>query len=158
MGISGEVIDLGLNQVSRGRMGITRRFPAGPVAGISPFNLPLSLAAHKLAPAMAVGCPIVLKIPSQTPFALLELAGIIEASGAVPGSVTMAPMSIPVGDALVTDDRFNVLSFTGSPRVGWDMKARSGRKRVILVLRRGARCHQRFRVRPPGGRVHRGRR
>ena len=132
--ISGEVIDLGLNQVSRGRIGITRRFPAGPVAGISPFNLPLSLAAHKLAPAMAVGCPIVLKIPSQTPFALLKLAKIIEASGALPGSVTMAPMSIPVGDKLVTDDRFKVLSFTGSPRVGWDMKARSGRKRVVLEL------------------------
>jgi glyceraldehyde-3-phosphate dehydrogenase (NADP+) len=115
-------------------MGITKRFPAGPVAGISPFNLPLSLAAHKLAPAMAVGCPIVLKIPTQTPFALLKLAALIEASGAVPGSVTMAPMPIPVGDTLVTDDRFKVLSFTGSPRVGWDMKARSGRKRVVLEL------------------------
>jgi acyl-CoA reductase-like NAD-dependent aldehyde dehydrogenase len=132
--ISGEVIDLGLNEVSRGRLGITRRFPAGPVAGISPFNLPLSLAAHKLAPAMAAGCPIVLKIPSQAPLALLKLARIIEASGAVPGSVSMAPMSIPVGDTLVTDDRFKVLSFTGSPRVGWDMKARSGRKRVVLEL------------------------
>jgi acyl-CoA reductase-like NAD-dependent aldehyde dehydrogenase len=132
--ISGEVIDLGLNQVSRGRIGITRRFPAGPVAGISPFNLPLSLAAHKLAPAMAAGCPIVLKIPSQTPLALLKLARLIDASGALPGSVTMAPMSIRVGDRLVTDDRFKVLSFTGSPRVGWDMKARSGRKRVILEL------------------------
>jgi glyceraldehyde-3-phosphate dehydrogenase (NADP+) len=132
--ISGEVIDLGLNQVSRGRIGITRRFPAGPVAGISPFNLPLSLAAHKLAPAMAAGCPIVLKVPSQTPLALLKLASLIEESGAPPGSVTMAPMSIPVGDKLVTDDRFAVLSFTGSPRVGWDMKARSGRKRVILEL------------------------
>jgi acyl-CoA reductase-like NAD-dependent aldehyde dehydrogenase len=132
--VSGEVIDLGLNPASRGRLGITRRFPAGPVAGISPFNLPLSLAAHKLAPALAAGCPIVLKIPSQTPLALLKLAGVIEASGAVPGSVTMAPMPIAVGDALVTDDRFAVLSFTGSPRVGWDMKARSGRKRVVLEL------------------------
>ena len=132
--ISGEVIDLGLNPVSAGRVGLTRRFPAGPVAGISPFNLPLSLAAHKLAPALAVGCPIVLKIPSQTPLALLKLATLIEASGALPGSVTMAPMSIGVGDRLVTDDRFKVLSFTGSPRVGWDMKARSGRKRVVLEL------------------------
>jgi acyl-CoA reductase-like NAD-dependent aldehyde dehydrogenase len=132
--VSGEVIDLGLNQVSRGRIGITRRFPAGSVAGISPFNLPLSLAAHKLAPAMAVGCPIVLKIPSQTPLALLKLARLIESCGTLPGSVTMAPMSIAVGDGLVTDDRFKVLSFTGSPRVGWDMKARSGRKRVILEL------------------------
>ncbi len=132
--ISGEVIDLGLNPVSAGRIGLTRRFPAGPVAGISPFNLPLSLAAHKLAPALAVGCPIVLKIPSQTPLALLKLARLIESSGALPGSVTMAPMSIGVGDRLVTDDRFKVLSFTGSPRVGWDMKARSGRKRVVLEL------------------------
>jgi acyl-CoA reductase-like NAD-dependent aldehyde dehydrogenase len=132
--ISGEVIDLGLNPASAGRIGLTRRFPAGPVAGISPFNLPLSLAAHKLAPALAVGCPIVLKIPSQTPLALLKLAKLIETSGALPGSVTMAPMSIAVGDRLVTDDRFKVLSFTGSPRVGWDMKARSGRKRVVLEL------------------------
>lgn len=132
--ISGEVIDLGLNPASAGRIGLTRRFPAGPVAGISPFNLPLSLAAHKLAPALAVGCPIVLKIPSQTPLALLKLARLIESSGALPGSVTMAPMSIGVGDRLVTDDRFKVLSFTGSPRVGWDMKARSGRKRVVLEL------------------------
>ena len=130
----GEVIDLGLNAVSRGRIGLTRRFPAGPVAAISPFNLPLSLAAHKLAPAMAAACPIVLKIPSQTPLALLKLAGLIEAAGALPGSVTMVPMSIAVGDTLVTDERFKVLSFTGSPRVGWDMKARSGRKRVILEL------------------------
>ncbi len=130
----GEVMDLGLNAASRGRIGITRRFPAGPVAGISPFNLPLSLSSHKLAPALAAGCPIVLKVASQTPFAMLRLAKLIEASGAVPGSVSIAPMSIPVGDTLVTDDRFKVLSFTGSPRVGWDMKARAGRKRVVLEL------------------------
>jgi acyl-CoA reductase-like NAD-dependent aldehyde dehydrogenase len=132
--IGGEVLDLGLNAASKGRYGITRRFPAGLVAGIVPFNLPVSLSSHKIAPAMAVGCPIVLKAPSQSPLALLEVAKIIEEAGAPLGSVTIMPMSIEVGDQLVTDDRFKVLSFTGSPRIGWSLKARAGKKRVVLEL------------------------
>jgi glyceraldehyde-3-phosphate dehydrogenase (NADP+) len=130
----GEVIDLGINKASRGRLGLTRRFPAGLVAGITPFNLPVSLSAHKVAPAMAVGCPIVLKIPSNSPLAMLEVAKIIEQAGAPAGSVSIMPMSIPVGDQLVTDERFKVLSFTGSPAVGWSMKSRAGKKRVLLEL------------------------
>ena len=130
----GEVLDLGINKASRGRVGLTRRFPAGLVAGITPFNLPVSLSAHKLAPAMAVGCPIVLKIPSNAPLAMLEVAAIIEEAGAPTGSVSIMAMSIPVGDQLVTDERFKVLSFTGSPVVGWSMKARAGKKRVVLEL------------------------
>lgn len=131
---NGEVLDLGINKASRGRVGITRRFPAGLVAGIAPFNLPVSLSAHKLAPAMAVGCPIVLKIPSNAPLAMLEIAKIIEEAGAPFGAVSIMAMSIPVGDQLVTDPRFSVLSFTGSPAVGWSMKERAGKKRVILEL------------------------
>ena len=132
--IGGEVLDLGINKASRGRLGLTRRFPAGLVAGITPFNLPVSLSSHKLAPAMAVGCPIVLKIPSNAPLAMLEVAKIIEESGAPAGSVSIMAMSIAVGDQLVTDERFKVLSFTGSPRVGWSMKARAGKKRTLLEL------------------------
>jgi acyl-CoA reductase-like NAD-dependent aldehyde dehydrogenase len=132
--IGGEVLDLGINKASRGRLGITRRFPAGLVAGITPFNLPVSLSAHKLAPAMAIGCPIVLKIPSNAPLAMLEVAKIIDEAGAPAGSVSIMAMSIAVGDQLVTDDRFKVLSFTGSPRVGWSMKGRAGKKKTLLEL------------------------
>jgi glyceraldehyde-3-phosphate dehydrogenase (NADP+) len=131
---SGEVIDLGINKASKGRLGITRRFASGLVAGITPFNLPVSLSAHKLAPAIAVGCPIVLKIPSNAPLAMLEVARIIEEAGVPAGSVSIMAMSIAVGDQLVTDDRVKVLSFTGSPAVGWSMKARAGKKRVVLEL------------------------
>jgi acyl-CoA reductase-like NAD-dependent aldehyde dehydrogenase len=132
--VGGDVLDLGINKASSGRLGITRRFPAGLVAGITPFNLPVSLSAHKLAPAMAVGCPIVLKVPSNAPLAMLEVAKIIEEAGAPTGSVSIMAMSIVVGDQLVTDDRFNVLSFTGSPAVGWSMKQRAGKKKVLLEL------------------------
>ena len=132
--IGGELLDLGINNASRGRLGITRRYPVGLVAGISPFNLPVSLSAHKLAPAMAIGCPIVLKIPSNAPLAMLELARIIDQAGVVEGSVSIMPMSISVGDQLVTDDRIKLLSFTGSPRVGWSMKSRAGNKKVLLEL------------------------
>jgi acyl-CoA reductase-like NAD-dependent aldehyde dehydrogenase len=132
--IGGEVLDLGINKASRGRLGITRRFPAGLVAGITPFNLPVSLSSHKLAPAMAVGCPIVLKIPSNAPLAMLEVARIIEEAGVPAGSVSIMAMPIAVGDQLVTDERFKVLSFTGSPRVGWSMKGRAGKKRTLLEL------------------------
>jgi acyl-CoA reductase-like NAD-dependent aldehyde dehydrogenase len=132
--VGGDVLDLGINKASSGRLGITRRFPSGLVAGITPFNLPVSLSAHKLAPAMAVGCPIVLKVPSNAPLAMLEVAKIIEEAGAPAGSVSIMAMSIAVGDQLVTDDRFNVLSFTGSPAVGWSMKERAGKKKVLLEL------------------------
>ncbi|MET7397987.1 aldehyde dehydrogenase family protein [Dactylosporangium sp. NPDC005572] len=130
----GEVIPLDLNEVSRGRTGITRRFPIGPVAGISPFNLPLGLAAHKVAPALATGCPIVLKPPSAAPLTMLLVAQIIDEVGALPGSVSVLPMSRALGDRLVEDPRFNLLTFTGSPAVGWSMKARAGRKKVVLEL------------------------
>jgi glyceraldehyde-3-phosphate dehydrogenase (NADP+) len=132
--LGGEFMPLDINPASRGRFGITRRFPAGPVAGISPFNLPLSLAAHKVAPAMAVGAPIVLKVPSAAPLTMLAVARLIEEAGALPGSVSVMPMSRQLGDRMVTDERFKVLSFTGSPAVGWDMKARAGKKKVVLEL------------------------
>ena len=132
--IGGELIPLDLMASSKGRVGITRRFPAGPVAAISPFNFPLNLAAHKLAPAIAAGCSIVLKPPSKDPLTMLTVAEIVEEAGAPAGSVSILPMSRELGDRLVADDRFKVLTFTGSPAVGWGMKARAGKKRVVLEL------------------------
>ncbi len=132
--ITGETIPLDLNAVSRGRVGITRRFPVGPVAAISPFNFPLNLAAHKIAPAIAAGCSIVLKPPSRDPLTMLTVAEIIDETGLPPGAVSILPMSRELGDRLVEDDRFRLLSFTGSPSVGWAMKARAGRKKVVLEL------------------------
>jgi acyl-CoA reductase-like NAD-dependent aldehyde dehydrogenase len=130
----GEVLPLDINAASRGRVGILRRFPIGAVAAISPFNLPLGLAAHKVAPALAAGCPIVLKTPSNTPLTMLSVAEIIDTTGLPKGALSVLPMSNEVGDALVTDPRFKLLSFTGSPAVGWSMKERAGKKKVVLEL------------------------
>jgi glyceraldehyde-3-phosphate dehydrogenase (NADP+) len=132
--IVGEVIPLDLIPTSKGRVGITRRFPIGPVAAISPFNLPLGLSVHKLAPAIAAGATIVLRPPSKAPLALLTLAEIIDAAGASTGSVSIVPMSRELGDRMVSDERFKLLTFTGSPEVGWAMKARAGKKKVVLEL------------------------
>lgn len=132
--IDGEVIPLDLLPSSKGRFGIVRRFPIGPIAGISPFNFPLNLALHKLAPAIASGNPIVLKPPSKDPLTMLMVAEILEAAGVPKGSVSILPMSREVGNRMVEDDRFKLLSFTGSPDVGWDMKRQAGRKKVVLEL------------------------
>jgi glyceraldehyde-3-phosphate dehydrogenase (NADP+) len=130
----GETIPLDITPSGKGRMGITRRFPIGPIAGISPFNFPLNLAAHKLAPAIASGNPIVLKPPSKDPLVMLTVAEIVEEAGAPMGSVSILPMSRELGDRMVSDDRFKLLTFTGSPSVGWRMKERAGKKRVVLEL------------------------
>jgi glyceraldehyde-3-phosphate dehydrogenase (NADP+) len=130
----GEVIPMDSGPASRGRIGIVRRFPIGPIAGISPFNFPLNLAAHKVAPAIATGNPIVLKPPSKDPLVMLTVGEIIDAAGAPRGSVSILPMTRELGDRMVEDDRFKLLSFTGSPAVGWRMKARAGKKKVVLEL------------------------
>ena len=132
--MTGELIPLDLMASSKGRIGITRRFPIGPVAAISPFNFPLNLAAHKLAPAIAAGNTIVLKPPSKDPLTMLTVAEIVEKSGAPEGSVSILPMTRELGDRMVADDRFKLLSFTGSPSVGWRMKERAGKKKVVLEL------------------------
>jgi len=130
----GETIPLDLLPASRGRTGITRRFPIGPIAGISPFNFPLNLAAHKVAPAIASGNPIVLKPPSKDPLTMLTVAEIIEAAGVPEGAVSILPMTRELGDRMVEDERFKLLTFTGSPSVGWRMKERAGKKKVVLEL------------------------
>jgi len=132
--IGGEVIPLDLLASSRGRWGITRRYPIGPVAAISPFNFPLNLAAHKLAPAIAAGCSIVLKPPSTDPLTMLTVAEIVAGTGLPAGTVSVLPMTRELGDRMVADPRFRLLTFTGSPAVGWSMKERAGKKKVVLEL------------------------
>lgn len=130
----GEVLTMDATAVGEGRHGIVRRFPLGPVAAITPFNFPLNLVAHKLAPAIATGCPIILKPASQTPMVALKLATIIVEAGLPEGGLSVLPMHSKDAAPLVEDDRIKLLSFTGSPAVGWDMKRRAGHKRVALEL------------------------
>lgn len=132
--IGGEVIPMDLAPYGMGRLAITRRFPVGPVAAISPFNFPLNLSAHKVAPAIAAGNPIVLKPATRTPLSALYLAEILTAAGLPQEAISVLPMGRQTGDRLVTDERFRLLTFTGSSAVGWDMKSRAGKKRVILEL------------------------
>ena len=132
--LGGEMIPLDLRPASAGRFGVTRRVPVGPVAAISPFNFPLNLAVHKVAPAIAAGCPVVLKPAPQTPIVCLELARAIEATAWPRAAFSVVPSSPEVADVLVTDERLKLLTFTGSPGVGWELKRRSGKKKVVLEL------------------------
>lgn len=138
--IGGEVIPLDLTAVTRGRWGLTRRFPLGPVLGISPFNFPFNLVAHKVGPALAAGNPIIVKPPSATPLTALKLAEIYEQANLPPGGLQVLPSSSRVAEKYVADDRFKALSFTGSAAVGWHLKAIAGRKKVILELGGNAAC------------------
>jgi len=117
-----------------GRWAIVRRFPAGPIAAITPFNFPLNLVAHKVAPAFAAGCPVVLKPATQTPLSALTLARLLQEAGAPPGSLSVLPCSVADAAALVEDSRIALLTFTGSAEVGWGLRSRAGRKRVTLEL------------------------
>jgi glyceraldehyde-3-phosphate dehydrogenase (NADP+) len=132
--LGGDVIPLDLAPHGKGRFAIMRRFPIGPVAAISPFNFPLNLSAHKLAPAVAAGNPMVLKPATKTPLSALFLAAALDEAGLPKGALSVLPMSRQLGDRLVTDERFKLLTFTGSSPVGWAMKARAGKKKVILEL------------------------
>lgn len=132
--IGGEVVPMDLAPHGKGRIAIVRRFPLGPVAAISPFNFPLNLTAHKIAPAIAAGNTMVLKPASKTPLTPIMLAGLVHDAGLPPGALSVLPMPRELGDRLVTDDRFKLLTFTGSSAVGWGMKARAGKKKVILEL------------------------
>lgn len=129
-----EYISLDWTKSGDGKEGIINYFPIGIVAGIAPFNFPLNLAVHKIAPAIASGCPIILKPASSTPLSTLALAKIIDKTDLPKGAVSILPMDRKTGNRLVTDERFSLLSFTGSPEVGWEMKKNSGKKKVVLEL------------------------
>ena len=132
--IPGEYLSLDWTPGGDGKEGWLRYFPIGVVGAISPFNFPLNLAAHKIAPALAAGCPIILKPASQTPVAILHLAEIISQVGLPDGALSIMPMKRQTGNLLVTDSRIKLLTFTGSPEVGWKMKNDAGQKRVVLEL------------------------
>ncbi len=129
-----EYISIDWTEAGAGKEGMVKYFPIGTVAGISPFNFPLNLAVHKIAPAIAAGCPIILKPSSQTPLSTLLLAKIIDRTSLPKGSFSVLPMNRETGNKLVTDPRISLLSFTGSPEVGWKMKRDAGKKKVVLEL------------------------
>ena len=129
-----ELMRMDWTAAGEGKMGIVKQFPIGLVAGIAPFNFPLNLAVHKIAPAIAAGCPIVLKPASSTPLTCLELAKIVDETGLPKGALSILPMDRKTGNLLVTDPRYKLLSFTGSPVVGWKMKDDAGEKKVVLEL------------------------
>jgi acyl-CoA reductase-like NAD-dependent aldehyde dehydrogenase len=132
--IYGEYLPLDWQEFTAGRWGIVKRFPLGPVAGITPFNFPLHLVAHKVAPAIAAGCSMVLKPAPQTPLSSLLLAECIQQAGWPDGGLNVVPLSNEDASLLVTDDRIKLISFTGSVPVGWDIKRRAGKKKVALEL------------------------
>ena len=132
--IPGEFLQLDWQQFTAGRWGIVRRFPVGPIAGITPFNFPLNLVAHKVAPAIASGCSIILKPAPQTPLCSLLLAEVIEQAGLPDGAFNVVPLSNEDAGLLVTDERIKLISFTGSAPVGWEIKRRAGKKKVVLEL------------------------
>ncbi|MGB8653619.1 MAG: aldehyde dehydrogenase family protein [Candidatus Acidiferrales bacterium] len=132
--IGGEFLSLDWRPSAAGRTGIVRRFALGPIFAITPFNFPLNLVAHKVAPAIAAGCPIVLKPAPQTPLCSLLLAEIIEKSGWPAGAFNVLPLSNSDAERLVADDRLKLLTFTGSAPVGWSLKQKAGKKKVVLEL------------------------
>jgi glyceraldehyde-3-phosphate dehydrogenase (NADP+) len=132
--IGGEWLPLDWQASTAGRAAIVRRFSLGPILAITPFNFPLNLVAHKVAPAIAAGCTIVLKPAPQTPFCALLLAEIVEGAGWPAGALNVLPLAIPEAERLVTDDRLKLLTFTGSGAVGWALKQKAGKKKVALEL------------------------
>src|SRR6266705_741675 len=132
--IDGEYLPLDWQEFTAGRWGIVRRFPLGPVAGITPFNFPLNLVAHKVAPAIAAGCSMVLKPAPQTPLTAMLLAEAVQQAGWPDGGLNVLPLSNEDAGLLVTDERIKLISFTGSAPVGWQIKRRAGKKKVVLEL------------------------
>lgn len=130
----GEMLPLDVTAITENYTSITERFPIGIIAGISPFNFPLNLTAHKVAPAIATGNVMILKPPPQAPSSSLLLAQICIEAGIVEDSLSVLPATNEVADMLVTDERIKMLSFTGSAKVGWDMKNRCGKKKICLEL------------------------
>lgn len=130
----GELMPLDITAATRGRWGITRRFPAGPVLGITPFNFPINLVAHKVAPALAVGNPIIIKPAEKTPLTATMLGEIILESGWPSEAISVVYFHVPLVEELVRDERLRVVSFTGSAPVGWHIRSVCGSKKALLEL------------------------
>ncbi len=138
--IDGDLLNLEISERTRGYRGMVKRVPIGPCSFISPFNFPLNLAAHKIAPAIAAGCPFVLKPASRTPVGALLIGEILAETGLPRGAFSILPCQRDGADLFTTDDRLKLLSFTGSPAVGWKLKSLAGKKKVILELGGNAAC------------------
>lgn len=138
--MTGEVMPMDISSRAKGYMGMWKRVPIGPCSFISPFNFPLNLAAHKIAPAIAVGCPFVLKPASLTPIGAIIMGEILSETDLPEGAFSILPCGRNEADLFTTDDRLKLLSFTGSPGVGWDLKAKAGKKKVTLELGGNAAC------------------
>jgi acyl-CoA reductase-like NAD-dependent aldehyde dehydrogenase len=138
--MSGEVMNLEISPRARGYRGMFKRVPIGPCSFISPFNFPLNLAAHKVAPALAVGCPFILKPASLTPIGAIIIGEVLAETNLPKGAFSILPCKRDGAQLLTTDDRLKLLSFTGSPGVGWDLKAKAGKKPVVLELGGNAAC------------------
>lgn len=132
--IGGELIPLDLFENTKGKIAINKRFPIGPILGITPFNFPLNLICHKVAPAIASGNTIVIKPSSITPLTSLLFGEIVSESMIVPGSFSVLPCMSTDGEGMVSDERFRMLTFTGSSIVGWHLKSIAGKKKVTLEL------------------------
>jgi acyl-CoA reductase-like NAD-dependent aldehyde dehydrogenase len=132
--IEGSMLPLDLNAQSVGRFGLVQRFPIGPIAAITPFNFPLNLVAHKVAPAFAVGNPVLLKPSSSAPSVALLLAEVASRTALPAGGLNVLPCLAGEAEQLVVDERIKLVSFTGSPAVGWPLKSRVGKKKVVLEL------------------------
>jgi acyl-CoA reductase-like NAD-dependent aldehyde dehydrogenase len=132
--MTGEVQPLDISPRAKGYQGMWKRVPIGPCSFISPFNFPLNLAAHKIAPAIAVGCPFVMKPASRTPLGAIIMGEVLAETNLPPGAFSILPASRDGADLFTEDDRLKLLSFTGSPDVGWALKAKSGKKKVVLEL------------------------
>ncbi len=132
--MTGEVQPLDISPRAKGYQGIWKRVPIGPCSFISPFNFPLNLAAHKIAPAIAVGCPFVMKPASRTPLGALIMGEVLAETDLPKGAFSILPAHREGADLFTEDDRLKLLSFTGSPAVGWDLKAKAGKKKVVLEL------------------------
>jgi acyl-CoA reductase-like NAD-dependent aldehyde dehydrogenase len=130
----GEVMPLDISARAKGYQSIWKRYPIGPCSFISPFNFPLNLAAHKVAPAIAVGCPFVMKPASKTPLGAIIMGEVLAETDLPEGAFSILPASRDGADLFTVDERLKLLSFTGSPAVGWDLKARCGKKKVVLEL------------------------
>ncbi|WP_447761647.1 aldehyde dehydrogenase family protein [Sphingopyxis panaciterrae] len=131
----GEVQPLDISPRAKGYMGMWKRVPIGPCSFISPFNFPLNLAAHKIAPAIAMGCPFVMKPASMTPLGAIIMGEVLAECDILPeGAFSILPATRDGADLFTTDERLKLLSFTGSPGVGWDLKAKAGKKKIVLEL------------------------
>ena len=132
--MTGEVQPLDISPRARGYQGIWKRVPIGPCSFISPFNFPLNLAAHKIAPAIAVGCPFVMKPASRTPLGAIIMGEVLAETNLPKGAFSILPAHREGADLFTQDDRLKLLSFTGSPDVGWALKAKAGKKKIVLEL------------------------